>query len=272
VTSIDWLLDASAALQTAGIESPQREARIILGHMLGKSVEQLVAGVCELDARSITNARTALNRRIAGEPSAYIVGVKEFYGRPFKVDKNVLIPRPETESLVEAVIERLRPGDRCADVGTGSGCIGISCALERPESVWLCSDVSADALMIARENADTLGARVEFQQADLLDGVANGSLALIASNPPYIAEGDPRLDPAVREFEPESALLAGEDGLQVIRRLVEQACRALMPGGTLAFEFGAGQAVDELLRGWETVILRDLAGIDRVAVATKPVG
>jgi release factor glutamine methyltransferase len=203
---------------------------------------------------------------------AYILGWKEFYGRRFAVDRRVLIPRPETELLAEAVVQLVQPCWICVDVGTGSGCLGVTVSLEAPQTNWLCTDVSLGALKVAQENANKLRAKVGFAQADMLDPFQSRAFDAVVSNPPYVANEDPRLAADVLEWEPGTALFAGEDGLAAIRRLIDGAIAVLKPGGLFAFEFGEGQAkqVAELLAGWQPDIRRDLAGIERFVLARAP--
>lgn len=208
-----------------------------------------------------------MERRYAGEPIQYIRGRAEFYGREFLVDRRVLIPRPETELLVEAAIERLPNGARVVDVGTGSGCIAVSLALERPDLRVVAVDISIDALLLARTNARTLGARVDFVASDLLDAVRG--FDAIVSNPPYIAAADVEtLETQVRDFEPRIALTPGPAGTEAIARILDAAS-----GKPVLMEIGFGQA--ELIRDVATshgyridAILDDLAGIPRVVVSS----
>ena len=270
MTTDQWLRNAAVKLQQAGIEFPQMEAREILRHTLGFSKEELVRSSHEMD---IDGAEQLLRRRVDGEPLAYVIGSKEFFGRSFLVNRDVLIPRPETEALVELALPAMEPGCRCVDVGTGSGCVGLTLAIESPRSQWFCTDVSLPALCVARSNADALGASTALLNCNLLDAFADSSLDMIVSNPPYVAQGDANLDPGVERWEPAEALYAGTDGLDVIRDLIVGAERTLKRGGTLVFEFGMGQAggVTELLDGWSPSIHRDLAGVERVATATNPI-
>jgi release factor glutamine methyltransferase len=213
-----------------------------------------------------------LVRRLAGEPVAYLTGTREFYGRPFQVSPDVLIPRPDTELLVELALARM-PADHAMDVldlGTGSGCIAITLALERPLAHVTAVDRSAAALAIARRNADTLNARVEFLASDWFDTLAGRYFDLIVGNPPYVAVADPHLARGDVRFEPVSALAAGHDGLDDLRRLTRAARAHLRHGGTLLLEHGYDQAdaVQALLR--ESGIPQprswaDLAGILRVS-------
>jgi release factor glutamine methyltransferase len=217
---------------------------------------------------------------MAGEPTQYLTGVKEFYNRPFKVDARVLIPRPETELLVEAALHVL-PKDapsQALDVCTGSGCIAISLAAERPQASLLATDVSPGACALAKENAEALGvaSRVTILQGDLFAPVpAEARFALIVSNPPYIGSGEiPGLSAEVRR-EPHLALDGGADGLALIRRVVEGARRFLIPGGLLAMEIGEtqGAAVRELLQSagyTDARVEKDLERRDRMAFGTQP--
>lgn len=193
-----------------------------------------------------------LTRRLAGEPVAYLTGTREFYGRPFRVSPDVLIPRPDTELLVELALARMPPDQavEVLDPGTGSGCIAITLALERPLAHVTAVDRSAAALAIAQRNADALNARVEFLTSDWFDALAGRQFDLIVGNPPYIAAADPHLARGDVRFEPVSALAAGHDGLDDLRHLTRGACAHLRRGGTLLLEHGYDQAdaVQALLR------------------------
>ena len=234
-----------------------------------------------LAARGIGAFRAAFDarvgRRVKREPMAYIRGTQEFYGREFLVGPGVLIPRPETELIVDetkaAAMGRRPP--RVADVGTGSGCLAVTLALELPAAQVTATDISADALTIARGNAEAHGmaARIAFVETSYLTGVA-GPFDLIVSNPPYVrAIDEASLAPEVRDHEPREALYGGEDGLRDIRAIAQAATTALRPGGVLVMEIGVGQAkaVTAVLTavglGGELTIRRDLQGIPRVAVA-----
>ena len=212
-----------------------------------------------------------LHERKAGKPTQYITGKQEFYGRDFKVTPAVLIPRPETELVVEAVLKRLKDG-RVADVGTGSGAIAITLARESQLEV-IATDISPEALATAKQNCGRDFSRVSFLQTDLLAAIAPRSLDAVISNPPYVPERDREtLQPEVRDWEPHQALFAGPDGLDIYRRLIPEAERVLKPGGLLAMEIGLGQAeaVKALLANWQNVQIEpDLAGIPRVVTADK---
>jgi release factor glutamine methyltransferase len=260
-------LRAAEALRSAGLE--RLDAEVLLAHTLSLSRADLYADA----ARSMTEGeleqfRSLAARRLLGEPVAYLVGRRDFRWLSLAVDPRVLIPRPETEHLVEAGLG-LPPGARVVDVGTGSGAVALALASERPDLQVVGVDVSADALSVARENAASLGLSVSFAGGDLLEGVA-GPIDAVVSNPPYVRD-DEELPRDVAAFEPSLALRAGPDGLDVIRRLVPAAA-ARAP--FLALEVGAGQAgaVAELCReaGYSSIdVVPDLAGIERVVVARR---
>jgi release factor glutamine methyltransferase len=219
-------------------------------------------------------------RRARHEPMAYITGEREFFGRPFGVTPAVLIPRPETELVVDEALQWLRTDAATAsplivDAGTGSGCLAITLALEWPSARVVAVDRSAEALAVARENAERLGAPVRFVHGSWLEGETG--VDLIVSNPPYVAERDrDALAPDVVEYEPAAALFAGPDGLDAIRALVPAAARALAPGGALLMEIGAGQnrAVADLVASSPPLavvrIAADLQSIPRVVIAHVP--
>jgi release factor glutamine methyltransferase len=230
------------------IDEARRDAALLARAVLGWDAAQWIARQQDEAAAGFTPAFTALiDRRARREPVAYITGEREFYGRWFRVTPAVLIPRPETELLVDETLAALRAPDGPAaplvvDAGTGSGCIAISIALEHPSARVVGTDVCGDALAIARQNASRLGARVELRQGSLLAGLTAAPDAIV-SNPPYVSESDrPSLPPEVRDYEPGPALFAGLDGLDVVRELVRAAASALAPGGWLLMEVGAGQA------------------------------
>jgi release factor glutamine methyltransferase len=210
-----------------------------------------------------------------GKPTQYITGRQEFYGREFRVDQRVLIPRPETEHLIEAVLQHAPKHARILDAGCGSGAIAVTLALELPQAQVFASDISADALAVARQNATALGARVHFFQSDWLSAVGDRSFDLVVSNPPYVAEADAdTLQREVRDWEPALALFGGAAGYDVIQRLIPEAAGALLAGGMFAMEMGEGQFA--LSRGIAAGSFSrvegacDLAGILRVLLATDP--
>lgn len=263
------------------VDSPRLTAEVLLCHVLKTGRVRLYVDLDRpLSKEELATFRALIERRMAGEPTQYLTGVKEFYNRPFKVDARVLIPRPETELLVEASLHALpkdAPG-RALDVCTGSGCIAISLAAERPLASVLATDLSPDACALARENAEALGvgARVTVSQGDLFATVPEDArFQLVVSNPPYIASWEiPGLSAEVRR-EPHLALDGGQDGLALIRRVIEGARRYLLPGGLLAMEIGEtqGNAVRELLHaaGYEDArVEKDLERRDRLAFGTQP--
>jgi release factor glutamine methyltransferase len=282
-TVVAAVLDAARALEAAGFtsEDSRREATLLAREHLGwDSAHYLVRQHDPAPADLVARLASWTLRRAAREPLAYIVGRREFYGRMFSVTRDVLIPRPESELLVDAALGFLR-GRRDAqappqmlDIGTGSGCLAITLALEWPQAHVTATDISAAALRVAAANAAQLGAsgRVTFVHAPLAAG-ATAAYDVVVSNPPYVADADREgLAADVREYEPASALFGGRDGLDVIRALIPAAHRALRPGGLLAVEFGYGQAdaVRALLTAgrWIDLEVRpDLAGIPRIIAA-----
>ena len=210
-----------------------------------------------------------LHQRIKGEPTQYITGRQEFYGREFRVTPGVLIPRPETEHLIEAALAR--GAQIILDIGTGSGAIAVTLALETKVPI-VATDISIDALGVAQQNARALDAQVRFVNCDLGAAFADGSFDLVVSNPPYIPGRDrASLQPEVRDHEPALALFGGEDGLAIYRRLIPEAARLLRPGGWLMIELGDAIAVREMCADWAGVeIINDLAGIPRVLIARRP--
>ena len=257
----------------------RRDVSVLARHVLGWTMADWVTNAGAVPPAGFAESLQRLVlRRMTHEPVAYITGVREFYGREFMVTRAVLIPRPETEGVVEAVpsgvLANPSAGQPVAlDIGTGSGCLAITLALEHPYVRVIATDVSREALGMARENAQRLGAdRVEFLESALVPpGLP--PLDLIVTNPPYVPEGDREsLAPDVRDFEPAQALFAGEDGLDVIRALLPLARAALKPGGALVMEIGAGQAgiVTALVAnaGLRLMTIRpDLQGIPRIVVA-----
>jgi release factor glutamine methyltransferase len=260
------LREAAPRLSRAGCGTPRLDAELLLASALGVERERLVLSAGQaLEGEALDRFDVLLRRREAREPVAYILGRKPFREIELSVDPRVLIPRPETELLVEVGLS-LGPGARVIDVGTGSGAVALALKHERPDlEVWG-SDVSADALHVARENARRLGLDVRIVQADLLGGLDERFDAVLA-NLPYV-EGGADLAPEISRHEPAGALLAGPDGLEVIRRLVPMLGEVRL----VALEVGAGQAsaVEELLRraGFGSVEqLPDLAGHERVVLA-----
>ncbi len=275
----------AALLARAGIEQAVREAGWLLERALRMTPLELCLNESQfVEDEGLRRAQTLLARRANREPLQYALGTQEFCGLKFEVAPAVLIPRPETEGLVD-LISRLPLGKRpvIADVGTGSGCIALSLAHRLPQAALFATDCSAEALRVARRNAQRLGAagQVTFLEGDLLAPLVAQGLAgradIIVSNPPYIAEREwDSLQPEVRLFEPRVALAGGEDGLAVYRRLVPEAADVLRAGGWLIMEIGQGQAESvrafiEATGRYGTVDIRpDPAGIERV-VCTQSV-
>ena len=271
-------------LRRAGIppEEADLDARLLAQTVLGWDAARFFTSANEAEGAGFAALYESLVARRAGrEPLAYITGRQEFWGLEFEVSPAVLIPRPETELIVEAALERFpdrHASLEAADVCTGSGCLAVALAHERPGARIAAADVSADALRTAGRNADRHGVsdRVELVQADVLDGAGKKAVDLIVSNPPYVPDGDrATLQPEVRDHEPPIALFAGEDGLAIIRRLIDQSGGRLKTGGLLIFEFGVGQtdAVRELIsqRPGLTVleVKQDLRGIPRTAIVRR---
>jgi release factor glutamine methyltransferase len=262
----------AAALAAARELIPASEARLLACYLLGRNAAWLEAHRDErLSGPQAEDYSELVACRAAGEPIAYLVGSREFYGRDFTVTPAVLIPRPETELLVD--LAKTAGASRILDLGTGSGCVAITLALEIPAAAVTAVDVSAAALVVAEANAKALGARVRFVESDWFAALNDERFDLIVGNPPYIAEGDPHLEEGDLRFEPETALHCGADGLGAIRRIVMDAARHLLPGGRLIFEHGYDQAeaAAGLLAAAGFVSLeqhRDLAGIVRVSGGT----
>lgn len=264
------LAAATEALAAAGCDTPRLDAELLLAEAAGVSRAELIAHPGRPLARKEADRFAAFaDRRAAREPVAYILGRKGFRTIELSVDPRVLVPRPETEHVVEAALG-LPEAARVVDVGTGSGAIALALKAERPDLDVIGVDASEHALAVARENARRLGLTVELRRGDLLDGV--GEVDAVVSNPPYVAERDrPSLPPEILRYEPAGALFAGPDGLDVLRRLVPAvaASRATFA----AFEVGLGQAaaVAGLLEAGfgEVEAWPDLAGIERVVVGRR---
>ncbi len=268
------LRQGTELLERAKIEVPRLTAEVLLAHAIHRGRTYLYAHP-EQELREVEwiHYGRYLHERLQRKPTQYITRTQEFYGRPFTVAPGVLIPRPETEHLIEAALPLAAAADRIIDVGTGSGAIAITLALELKRQV-LAIDISPEALAIAARNAAALAAPVSFFRGDALTACAPLSAALIVSNPPYVAAAcRETLPPEVRDWEPSLALFAGPNGLDFYRTLIPQAALALVPGGSLVLELGAGQSRDVMLlfnNHWDPpAITPDLAGIDRVLRATK---
>ena len=274
---------ARQRLRDAGIppDEADLDARLLAEHLLGWTTERyFVDGGQDEPAGFADRYEAIVTRRAAREPYAYLVGHEEFWGLDFEVTPAVLIPRPETELIVSVTLELFTDRDArfsACDVGTGSGCIAVSIARERPNAAVTAIDISPSALVVARRNAarHLVSSRVHLRGGHLFDEVTE-TFDLIVSNPPYVAERDrPTIQAEVGCYEPAEALFSGFDGLDTIRKLVDAAPARLAPGGYLVFEFGFGQsdAIAALIshaRGLTTVGLRpDLQDIPRVAVARR---
>jgi release factor glutamine methyltransferase len=270
---LEW---ATGDFRTRGLANPRLDAEVLLAFAIGDSrVKLVVDRERPLVPDELKKFRELVVRRRASEPVAYLVGSREFYGRPFRVDARVLVPRPDTETLVDVALARtthVSMSLRALDLCTGSACVAISIARERPTSRVYATDISEGALEVGRENALRLGAyNVGFARADLFEGTERfGNVDLVVANPPYIAKDEiAKLAADVREHEPRVALDGGAEGLDLLRRIVKDAPRELVDGGVLAVEVGAGQApaVEALFdaRGFKEVRrAKDYGGIERV--------
>lgn len=274
------LVRASQQLDQAGVAEARREAGSLLSHVIGKDRTFLISHAEDLlDSRQFESFENAIARRAAGEPAQYITGTQDFFGRAFRVTPDVLIPRPETELLVEAALRLMNADPVICDVGTGSGCIAITLLCERKDARAVAVDVSEAALEVAQQNARQLlvNERIEFVLSDCFAGLqeSEGRFDLIVSNPPYVSANQlPGLQREVRNHEPLVALSPGADGLTVIRRLLNDAPRFLCANGYLLMEIGFDQSetikqiVDPNL--WTLKEIRpDLQGIPRIVVLQK---
>jgi release factor glutamine methyltransferase len=276
---------AIAQLQAAASEEARLHAEVLVFHVLGCDRAYLFAHPeRELTSAEQSQYDTLVARRAAGEPLQYLTGHQEFWKADFLVTPAVLIPRPETEHLIEAVLDLVRhfklgPRLKLIDVGTGSGAIAITLARElglaEVQAEVHAVDLSPAALEVARLNAQRLAAGVHFAKSDVLASVVrDASFDFVVSNPPYVGRNEAdQVQEVVKHYEPPMAVFAGDDGLDVIRRLIPQALEALRPGGWLLIEIGytQGAAVRALLGGWHNLhTVADLAGIPRVIVARKP--
>ena len=276
---VKWATDD---FRTRGIENPRLDAELLVAHALGiDRTRVIIESLRPLEAGELSLLRDLVKRRRAHEPVAYLRGYREFYGLSFRVDPRVLIPRPDTEALVEVALartEHVSLSMRQLDLCTGSGCVAIAMARQRPTAKVVATDLSADALSVARENAYRLGAyNVAFQEGDLFAAVSPPArFDVVTANPPYIASGEiPGLSADIRDFEPRLALDGGSDGLAVVRRIVEEAPPFLASGGVLAVEIGAGEAAATVAllegRGFTDVrVDRDYGKIERVVSGIRP--
>ena len=267
-----------------GVDSPRLDAEVLLSHVLDKPRIYLYVHFDEpLEKPELAAYREMVKKRVQRMPVAYIIGAREFMGLRFKVTEAVLVPRPDTEILVQAALDRLkgRENPTLADIGTGSGAICLSLLHYMPELRAVTVDISPEALAVAEENAASLEVteRIQFLQGDLLTPLAGQCFQAIVSNPPYIPEADlAGLEPEVREYEPRSALAGGVDGLDFYRRLLAGSSALLKEDGFLALEAGIHEAepiaaLAAANPAWgRTEIIRDYAGIDRVVVIWKKSG
>lgn len=271
MTIRDALRQGTDLLEGASVLAPRLTAEVLLSYAMKRERVYFIAHPDQvLSTLEWLHYGRYLWQRMEGRPTQYITKRQEFYGREFAVSPAVLIPRPETEHLVEAVLSVIGDAADVVDVGTGSGAIAVTLSLEAQRPV-VAVDISADALTVARGNARRLGAAVRFVQGDLLSSFAHASLDLVVSNPPYISEADePGLMREVREHEPRLALIGGPRGTEVYDRLIGQAEQVLRPGGWLLLELGYDSApfVSERLQRWtEVTLIPDYAGIVRVCRA-----
>lgn len=265
-----------ADLARRGVDSPRLDAELIVADALGVRRVQLYLELERpLAEDELAAVKARLIRRRAREPMAYILGHRDFYKHRFAVNSDVLVPRPDSETLVERALLRVGPGARVADLCTGSGCVGLSIALERPDAEVVLTDLSEEALKVAKGNAEELGARVTSCAGDLFGALAGQVFDVITINPPYLSDAEmASVSADIRDHEPRMALVAGPRGDEMLLRIAREAIAHLAPGGTLLVEVGAGQAADfvgELVRqGWQTVrVHRDLGGVERVVEARR---
>lgn len=270
------LRQGAELLERAGIGVPRLTAEVLLAHALHRDRTFLYAHP-EQELREVEwiHYGRFLHERLKRKPTQYITRVQEFYGRPFLVTPDVLIPRPETEGLIEIALPFARASSLTIDVGTGSGAIAVTLQLET-KTPTLAIDISQPAIAVATRNAADLGAHVTFVCADALSAVQNAITGLVVSNPPYVAERDrDSIQPEVRDWEPSIALFSGATGLEFYERLIPEAARVLRPGGSLVMEVGWGQtaAVKSLFGPeWEPPeAALDLAGIERVVHSRKKI-
>jgi release factor glutamine methyltransferase len=284
LTVREALLQGQKLLEDAGIGrsngTSRLTAEVLLMHATGQNRAWLYAHASD-QLREVwwIHYGRYLHERLSGKPTQHITGAQEFYGRDFHVTRDVLIPRPETEHLVEAALARIKAQMKKAadpmkvlDIGTGSGAIAITLALETEAKIYA-TDISSPALHVASKNAQSLGAPVQFIAGDLGESFAREAFDLVVSNPPYVALRDREtLQREVRDFEPHLALFGGDDGSEVYRKLIPSVARILRPQGWLLLELGADSldSVREMLAGWEEVsTINDLAGIPRVVNARR---
>lgn len=278
---IDAINSAERTLAHAGIESARLDAEVLLAHALGTDRAELYLRRDDtVDAGVLKSLGEALTRRSRGCPVAYITGTKEFWSIPIKVNEDVLVPRPETETLVEEAVgiaRETRGNLRVLDLCTGSGCIAAALAKEIPGARLVAADVSARALEVAQANLAPACGRVEFMRSDLFENLdADRPFDMIVTNPPYVRDDEfPSLSREIVKYEPRVALSAGESGLDFIARIIEDAQRFLRPGGWLLMEIGHGQAESSISMataagGYDTArMAKDLSGTERVLLLRR---
>jgi release factor glutamine methyltransferase len=284
VTTESWTVRALLVwardwLAKKGVESPRLDAELLLAHALGCSRTRLYVDFDKpLSPEELARVKPLLQRRAQREPVAYILGVREFYGRAFRVRPGVFIPRPETELLVQLAVEALRPGARVLDLCAGSGAVGVSIAAEMPEARVDLVELSPEAVAVARENAEMLApGRTRVFEGDLFSALPEAArYDAVVANPPYVAETDrERLAPEIVGHEPHQALFAPDGGRGVIERIIAEAGRWLAPGGLLALEIDPALSPVVRERFTESAfsrvrVVKDLAGLDRHVLGSAP--
>jgi len=279
--AIETVLESASAQLATVTDCPALEAQVLLGHALGKDRTHLIAWPERtLEGAQLSDFQALVRRRRGGEPLAYITGRREFWSLALEVSPHTLIPRPETELLVELALAHLPPGERrcVADVGTGSGAIALAIAAERPLVRVIATDIAADTLAVARRNAERLGlGNVEFRRGHWLAPLAGEDLDVLCCNPPYLRDDDPHLQAGDLPHEPRGALAAGPTGLEAIETIAGQGAAQLKPGARLVMEHGYDQAaaVARCLTnaGFDAVVThRDLAGHERTTACKKGSG
>lgn len=263
----------SSAKKILDSKEAKLEVQLLLEHVLNINHAWLIThGNDEVSPEDYNQFQALLARRLNGEPIAYILGEREFYGLPFRTTPDTLIPRSDTETLVDVALKKISPSNHVLDLGTGTGVIAITIAKQRPTSTVTAIDFSEGALTVAQENAKTLGTdNVRFLQSSWFDALENQRFDVIVSNPPYIEDNDPHLSQGDLRFEPRTALASGADGLDAIRHIIQKAPAHLNASGWLMFEHGYNQAeqVGQLFKSAEFAAvetIKDLGGNDRVTL------
>lgn len=274
ITVKNALLEGTQLLERASIPAPRLTAEVLLCHALGRQPKSYLYGHGEEPLTEVAwiHFGRYLHERLQGKPTQYITKRQEFWGREFRVTPAVLIPRPETEHVIEVALERARAARTVVDIGTGSGALAVTWQLETGSSVFA-TDLSPEAIQVARQNAQALGAAVQFAVMDLASALAANTFELVLSNPPYIPEPEgPTLQREVRDWEPALALFGGPTGVEIYERLVAGAHRILKPGAWLIMEIGyqSRDRILNLLEDWDEVdCTADLAGWPRVISARR---